>query len=258
MLQPSPRVIWLWVSKTSYAAIVIITACFLVISYGALFSQAVRTSPRQTWKNNWSVLTTGATYIVVLLISIVLCVKRRITIARKMQRVSKAHTGLNKRDIPKPVHDYIMEEYARSCLITYECQPKNTVHLGWGRLGTKYSGMRFRRTLLDTIADIDNRARLVIPSHPVLKPHARILHHFRFILPLLPKDEDGLTALHYYDSAIQLARISEQELTEEEFETGMRAASDIQQILNECRLEMLEESRTQLNVSPHSGLKKYS
>jgi hypothetical protein len=116
-------------------------------------------------------------------------------------------------------------------------------------LGTKYSGIRFRRALLDTVPgigqypafqrfrfcpvsyplslDADTLAHIIIPTHPKSKPHARMLHHFRFIIPLLPMDEDGLTPLHYYDSAIHLARISSNELSESEFETGMKASSDI-------------------------------
>lgn len=54
-----------------------------------------------------------------------------------------------------------------------------------------------------------------------------MLHHFRFLLPLLPVDEDGLTPLHYYDSAIQLARHSNVELSEHEFEIGMASMGDI-------------------------------
>lgn len=76
----------------------------------------------------------------------------------------------------------------------------------------------------------DARARLVIPSHPSLKPHARMLHHFRFLLPLLPKDEDGLSELHYYDSAIQLVRTVDREPTEEEYQRGMDAAASILQM----------------------------
>lgn len=54
-----------------------------------------------------------------------------------------------------------------------------------------------------------------------------MLHHFRFIVPLLQHDEDKISPLHYYDAAIQIARISEREPTEEEFYIGMQAAEDI-------------------------------
>lgn len=101
-----------------------------------------------------------------------------------------------------------------------------------------------------------------------------MLQHFRFILPLLPKDENGLTSLHYYDSAIQLARTSRRQLGEEAFLIGMRAANEIKRMcvpspfsllsfsylspyplsppllafgrLNECRIEMLEGSNDRL------------
>lgn len=54
-----------------------------------------------------------------------------------------------------------------------------------------------------------------------------MLHHFRFILPLFAKDEEGFTPLHYYDSAIQLVRHSSREPAEAEFIIGMKAAEEI-------------------------------
>ena len=89
-----------------------------------------------------------------------------------------------------------------------------------------------------------------------------MLQHFRFLNPLLPKDEDGISPLHYYDSAIQLARNSACALTEGEFEIGLNAAYQIEKMsvrffcntceltikwrssLNDCRLEMLESDST--------------
>ncbi len=52
-------------------------------------------------------------------------------------------------------------------------------------------------------------------------------------MPLLPKDQDGLTPLHYYDSAVQVARNytsgkEGKEMTEQEFEVGMNAAEGIE------------------------------
>lgn len=57
-----------------------------------------------------------------------------------------------------------------------------------------------------------------------------MIHHFRFIIPLLPKDDEGLTSLHYYDSAIQHARTSTREPTEDEFTLGLRAADEIRRM----------------------------
>ncbi|KAG2350564.1 hypothetical protein BDR05DRAFT_954663 [Suillus weaverae] len=236
-----------WISDICYALLVLVTGCFFAISCAALLSQAVRTSPVRSWTNNWDAVIIAATYLLVCIISIAFCVKRRVAVRRRLQRIAKTHHSIVRREVPQPVHEYISQEFARSCLVSYESQPRNTIHSGWGRPGTRLSGIRFRRALLDTIAEIDARARLVIPSHPNLKPHARMLHHFRFLLPLLPKDEEGLSELHYYDSAIQLVRTVDREPTEEEYQRGMDAVASILQMLRECRLEMLEDSRVQMN-----------
>jgi hypothetical protein len=121
----------------------------------------------------------------------------------------------------------MLEEYGRSCLIAYNSLPTSISHEGWGKPGTKYEGVRFRRALLDTVPEIDKLAHMIIPSHPKLKPHARMIHHFRFLLPFLQDDEDGIPFLHLYDSVIQLARHSTREPTEREFELGMDAAEEI-------------------------------
>jgi hypothetical protein len=75
---------------------------------------------------------------------------------------------------------------------------------------------------VDALAD--KLTRLVIPALPALKPHANMLHHLRFILPLLPSDSSGVSPLHRYDAAIQRARNHSREPTEKEFELGMEAA----------------------------------
>ncbi|EGN92676.1 hypothetical protein SERLA73DRAFT_190684 [Serpula lacrymans var. lacrymans S7.3] len=237
MLRPSSRALS-WVSEGCYVILVLVTGWFFAISCVALLSQAVRTSPTRSWTDNYTAVVIGATYFIVLVASLSFCIKRRIAVRRRLQRISKAYSGIQE-NIPKTVHEYISQEYVRACLVSYESQPVSAIHEGWGRPGTQYSGMRFRRTLLDTISDIDSRAHLIIPSHPTLKPHSRMLHHFRFIMPLLPKDEGGITALHYYDSAISLARVSDREPTEQEFKIGLAAAEEIRQILDECRLEMM-------------------
>ena len=90
--------------------------------------------------------------------------------------------------------------------------------------------MRLRRVLLDTILELDTLAHLIIPSHPQLRLHSRMLYHFRFILPLLPHDTDGISLLHYYDSAIQLARHSMREPSEMEFQLGMESATGIKKM----------------------------
>jgi len=193
---------------------------------------------------NLNAVVVGASYITLLAVSMLFYVKRRVAVRLKLQRISRTFPTIGKNDMPNSVHKYVTQEYVRACLVSYDSLPNDVHHEGWGRPGTSYSGIRFRTALLDTIPRIDSLAHIVIPLHPNLKPHSRMLHHFRFLNPLLPKDEDGMTPLHYYDSAIQLARNSARELTEEEFEIGINAADLIEKSLNECRMEMMEPDST--------------
>jgi len=169
---------------------------------------------------------------------------------RKLQRLSRGRVSLGKGDIPKHVHGYVTQEYSRACLIAFESLPKDADREGWGRPGTPWDGVCFRRFLLDTVPDLDAQARLLIPNLPPLRPNDRMLHHYRFITPLMPTDDEGRSPLHYYDSAIQLARQADREPTEREFEVGIAAADEIKKILFETREEMLDDSTTDLSKLP--------
>jgi hypothetical protein len=46
----------------------------------------------------------------------------------------------------------------------------------------------------------------------------------------MPTDDEGRSPLHYYDSAVQLARQAEREPTEREFEVGVAAADEIKKM----------------------------
>ncbi|KAF9068036.1 hypothetical protein BDP27DRAFT_1225015 [Rhodocollybia butyracea] len=234
--------------QVSYVLLVLGTICAALLSCVALLSQAVRTSPTRTFDKNFNSLVIGASYIVLVIASLILCAKRTLDVRLRLSRISRTHKTIARGDVPDSVHKFLTEEYARTCLIAFQStQAADAFHEGWGKPGSQYEGIRFRRALLDTIPKIDLLAHLVIPTHPTLKPHSRMMHHFRFIIPLLPLNEDELTPLHYYDSVIQLARISHREPTEDEFELGIESAENIIQVLDECRLEMLEDSSTQLN-----------
>ncbi|KAJ7139836.1 hypothetical protein C8R44DRAFT_605701 [Mycena epipterygia] len=236
-------------SNLTYVSLVITAIVATGLSCVALLAQAVRHSPNRSWTRNFNALVIGSSYAIVLAISLIFCVNRRLAVRMRLQRISRAYNIIRRGDVPHPVHEYIAQEYIRACLVSHESLPAEVFHPGWGRPGTKYEGVRFRRALLDTIPEIDILAHMVMPAHPTIKPHARMLHHFRFILPLLNAEDEEFTPLHYYDSAIQLARNSAQEPTEAEFELGMQAAEEIKKSLNDCRLEALESSITDYQSS---------
>ncbi|KAF7310656.1 hypothetical protein HMN09_00608400 [Mycena chlorophos] len=187
-------------SNATYLFLAFVSVIFVALSCFALLAQAVRQSPTRTWKNNFNALVIGGSYAIVLVVSVFFCLKRRLEVRLRLSRISKNYTLLRRSDAPQAVHEYIAQEYMRACLVSHQSLPTEVFHPGWGRPGTKYEGVRLRRALLDTIPEIDILAHMVIPAHPTVKPHVRMLHHFRYLLPLL-STEDELTALHYYDSA---------------------------------------------------------
>ena len=88
-------------------------------------------------------------------VSVVYCLKRRIAVHRRLQRISKTYRTLGRPDLPEVgylscldtarpswtlqrVHRFIQQEYTRACLITYESLPKDGVQEGWGQPGTSY------------------------------------------------------------------------------------------------------------------------
>lgn len=53
------------VAATSYALLVVATVCAALLSCVALLSQAVRTAPNRSWRNNFNALVIGASYLIV-------------------------------------------------------------------------------------------------------------------------------------------------------------------------------------------------
>ncbi|EPQ60873.1 hypothetical protein GLOTRDRAFT_30498 [Gloeophyllum trabeum ATCC 11539] len=212
------------IAEGLFVLLVLVITCALGLSAVLLLSQVIRNTNGQSLQHNYNLIVVGASYALVLVVSIAFCLKRRLAVRRKLQRISKVYKTLEKGDVPKSVHQYILQEYTRTCLIAFESQPRDGVQEGWGRPGIKYADIHFRRSLLDTIPEIGKYRADCCSQAP----------------------EDGLTPLHYYDSAIQLARHSCREPSEIEYEEGCKAASEIKRILYECRLEMLEGSSTDL------------
>lgn len=100
------------------------------------------------------------------LTTLAFCVKRRMSVVRKLHRLSRGRVALRKGDVPKVrgrnfffncssrmanpiaqhVHEYVTQEYSRTCLISFESLPKDAPHReGWGRPGTPPYPLCFQR-----------------------------------------------------------------------------------------------------------------
>jgi len=94
------------------------------VSLVGFLSQAVRTSRRSSFRNNTDVSIITIAYSLVLFVSLAFCLKRRISMFRKLHRLSRGRVALRKGDIPRHVHEFVTQEYSRSCLISFESLPK--------------------------------------------------------------------------------------------------------------------------------------
>jgi len=170
----SPRVLRT-ASEGAYVFLVLITIVAAGLSCAAIISQAVRTSPDRSWEKNVNALVIGASYIILVglppslllcalskltpniqfAVSLSFCVKRRVAVRIKLERISKTYRTIGRDDLPdvcvfpygtiiltpvvitppQSVHKYVSQEFIRSCLVSYESLPTNVFHEGWGRPG---------------------------------------------------------------------------------------------------------------------------
>lgn len=72
--------------------------------------------------------------------------------------------------------------------------------------------------------DTDELARQVVPHLPRLAPRQPLLEHMLPLQPLIPKTEDSRSCLHEWSESIEKARDFTNEISEEDFVRGMRAA----------------------------------
>ena len=97
-----------------------------------------------------------------ILTTLAFCVKRRISVVRKLHRLSRERGALRKANVPKVrvgecsgfhhrgrltiaqhVHEYLTQEYSRTCLISFESLPEYEV--GVGQVRRSYP-LRFKAT----------------------------------------------------------------------------------------------------------------
>ena len=73
----------------------------VVFSLFLLWAQAIRTSPEDSLRNNVDVIVIGAAYVLVVVFSVLVCIKRRIAIFRRLQRIHKGSATRGVGEAPK-------------------------------------------------------------------------------------------------------------------------------------------------------------
>ncbi|TDL28684.1 hypothetical protein BD410DRAFT_781208 [Rickenella mellea] len=235
------------IARFGYLALVLLTFVVVGLSCIGLLSQAIRTSPDRDWNANVNAVVVGGAYVLILAFSLGFCLKRRISVRRRLAKIPKSRIAVRKGDVPQPVQEYIEREFLRSCAVAYKSQPKATFREGWGAPGTKYEGIRFRTAVLDTIPEVDAVARLIIPSMPAYRTNVPITRHLRHIKSLISADDDGDAYFRNYTNVVQVARYASREPTEEEFGACIDAAAAIKQILLHYRMAQMDASNPELN-----------
>lgn len=89
------------ISRLSYALVVLLTTIATGLSCAALLSQAVRTSKTRAWDGNINALIIGASYAIVLVASLLFCIKRRVAVTLRLHRISKLYSILGRGDLPE-------------------------------------------------------------------------------------------------------------------------------------------------------------
>ena len=70
----------------------------------------------------------------------------------------------------------------------------------------------------------------MIPSIPPLSPHVPLARHLRHIAPLVSADANGEAYFEIFTTAVEKARYSSAEMTQQEFEAAIEAGNAIVQM----------------------------
>lgn len=125
-------------SALSYLTLTLITTAFVCLSCAFLIVQAIRSSSSRSIEGNWNVVIIGAAYTLVVRFSSPIeshgcevtwrydvgqlfatmgyCVRRRVAIRRKLQKISKVYKPLGKGDVPDVRYHYLLSVGVESLL----------------------------------------------------------------------------------------------------------------------------------------------
>ncbi|KAG8838856.1 hypothetical protein FRB91_007365 [Serendipita sp. 411] len=205
----------------------------------------------------------------------------------RVQRIPRSSVIFKRDDAPSSVSNLVQIEYLRTCSIAHLSQPTTGYQPGWGSPGTRFSGINFKRSFLDTVDQIDSAARDILPSLPPLPHPFRLSAHLAPLLRILP---EGAPLAHQIDSLLQIvfyageedeneffnldasktgyfASISHNngyykdentdqrvsgEMTLQEYERGMKAAAELLDLLEDEK-RALESDFSDHMSNTHSG-----
>ncbi|KZW02714.1 hypothetical protein EXIGLDRAFT_419726 [Exidia glandulosa HHB12029] len=210
----------------SFLFFILVALALVVASAAALLYESKRRAADRRI-DNLKTLYIGIAYVLLAVVSLVYFAVRRRDVQRKLGGIPRMHIATRQGDVPKSVHKYIANEYLRSAAILYASQPANGHQDGWGDPGTEYAGVRFRRAILDSVVQVDEAARTIVPRLQPIRPHARVLHHLRALAPLIPVDESGGSCLRRYDAIVEFAKYGKREMALEEYVEGIKAAEEV-------------------------------
>ncbi|BEI85645.1 hypothetical protein CcaverHIS002_0510460 [Cutaneotrichosporon cavernicola] len=135
---------------TSFTIFVLILAALLMGSAWGLGEQAWRTDHQR----RWNLFAMVAAYAGVVIISLFHIGSRLTSVRRSLNTMPKPYMPTKTMDLPKKVANHIATEYSRTAMIAHISQATAGMHEGWGRPKTKWEGIHYRTSILDTLPEM--------------------------------------------------------------------------------------------------------
>ncbi|QRV90539.1 hypothetical protein RhiJN_18557 [Ceratobasidium sp. AG-Ba] len=229
----------------SFVFFVLLTGLAVVASGFSIVVQARLTKGPAA---NWNVLIVVGSYVALALISCIIWLSRRRHSAKRLRAIPKAFMPTKDGDVPKQVVRLVANEYDRASYIAYVSLPKGAQHPGWGRPGTEYEGISFRREIPATFQTIAATAQKLLPSLPAPSPFVRPA---AYLLPLarLVKmvDQRVWQDVERYSELVENCRYAGPP-SEETYKECMRCVGEITRVFDTIQLVLTKEGQSAVSI----------
>ncbi|KAG9096461.1 hypothetical protein FS749_008423 [Ceratobasidium sp. UAMH 11750] len=197
---------------------------------------------------NWNVLIVVGSYVALALISCIIWLSRRRRSAKRLRAIPKAYVPTKDGDVPKHAVRLIATEYDRASYIAYASLPKGAQHPGWGRPGTEFEGISFRREIPATFRTVATAAQKLLPSLPAPSPFVRPA---AYLLPLarLVKmvDERVWEDVERYSELVEACRYGGPP-SEEMYKETLRCVGEITRVFDTIQLVLTKEGQSAISI----------